>query len=572
MELYGQVLVALLAIFLISKILQLCRTVLWRPYAVTRSFRKQGIMGPRYSLVSGSLKEMRKLQKDALEMVLDTHSHDITDRIVPHYNRWGDVYVLARNRAKDFHFRPRAGQTRQDWIRHKKIINPAFNIDKLKVITREMATCIISLLKEWENQVCASEDKCKTMEIKGEFKRLSADILARAAFGSSYIEGREAFKAQTQIQDYCVASKSTMFIPGSQYLPTPSNIRIWKLDMIVKNTIRNIIKGRMNAEATGSSDGYGDDILGLMIGASTMVQSRSDLKLKMDEIIDECKSFFFAGNETTAVLLTWTVFLLCVHPEWQSKLREEVLKELGGQIPDVDMLANLKMVNMVLLEALRLYGPSQELTREASRDVKLGNITIPKGTGIIIPSIKIHRSKKYWGEDAEEFNPLRFANGISQAAKNPHALLVFGLGPRACIGQTFAMLKAKMVMALILQRFSFSLSPEYKHTPENMVLLEALRLYDPTMELFREALGDMKLGNIIISKDIGIIIPTMKIHRSKNYWGEDAEEFNPLRLANRISQVAKNPQALLAFRSGPRVCIGQTFTMLEAKMAMALIL
>ncbi|KAL5863169.1 hypothetical protein ACOSQ3_000683 [Xanthoceras sorbifolium] len=506
MELYGQVLVALLAIFLISKILQLCRTVLWRPYAVTRSFRKQGIMGPRYRLVSGSLKEMRKLQKDALEMVLDTHSHDITDRIVPHYNRWSSQYgetfmywhgtepkifisdpELARQvLSNKFGFYPKPQLTPptttllgnglgfltgQDWIRHKKIINPAFNIDKLKVITREMATCIISLLKEWENQVCASEDKCKTMEIKGEFKRLSADILARAAFGSSYIEGREAFKAQTQIQDYCVASKSTMFIPGSQYLPTPSNIRIWKLDMIVKNTIRNIIKGRMNAEATGSSDGYGDDILGLMIGASTMVQSRSDLKLKMDEIIDECKSFFFAGNETTAVLLTWTVFLLCVHPEWQSKLREEVLKELGGQIPDVDMLANLKMVNMVLLEALRLYGPSQELTREASRDVKLGNITIPKGTGIIIPSIKIHRNKKYWGEDAEEFNPLRFANGISQAAKNPHALLVFGLGPRACIGQTFAMLKAKMVMALILQRFSFSLSPEYKHTPVSFISL-----------------------------------------------------------------------------------------------------
>ncbi|KAH7568082.1 hypothetical protein JRO89_XS07G0231300 [Xanthoceras sorbifolium] len=144
----------------------------------------------------------------------------------------------------------------QDWIRHNKIISPAFNIDKLKVIGREMATCTISLLEEWENQIFTSKDQCKTMEMKGEFKRLSANILAHATFGSSYMEGEQAFKAQTQIQDHCEASKTEMFIPRSQYLPTPSNIRIWKLDRIVKNTIRNIIEGRMNAEAIESSDGY----------------------------------------------------------------------------------------------------------------------------------------------------------------------------------------------------------------------------------------------------------------------------------------------------------------------------
>ncbi|KAL5863168.1 hypothetical protein ACOSQ3_000682 [Xanthoceras sorbifolium] len=506
MEFFGQVIVALLTILLVSKILQICRIVLWRPYVVTKSFRKQGIIGPPYLLVSGSLKQKKKLEEDALEIILDTHSHDFTERVVPHQNKWSSqygetfiywhgieprIYISDLELAKQvlanklgFYPKPQltplteklVGKglgflTGQDWIRHKKIINPAFNIDKLKVIVREMATCIISLLEEWENQATASKDQRKTIEMKGEFKRLTADIIARVAFGSSYMEGGEAFKAQTKIQECCAASKAEMFIPGSQYLPTPANIRIWKLDRIVKNTIRNIIEGRLNAEATESSDGYGDDVLGLMIGASTMVKSRSDLKLNMDEIIEECKQFFFAGNETTAFWLTWTIFLLCVHPEWQSKLREEVLNECRRGIPDADMLANLKMVNMVLLEALRLYGPTIEIARKASRDIKLGNITIPKDTGIIIPALKIHRNKKFWGEDAEEFNPLRFADGIAQAAKYPHALISFGFGPRACLGQTFAMLESKMAIALILQRFSLSLSPEYKHTPlYNLVL------------------------------------------------------------------------------------------------------
>ena len=127
---------------------------------------------------------------------------------------------------------------------------------------------------------------------------------------------------------------------------------------------------------------------------------------------------------------------------------------------------------MVLLETLRLYCPVIELLREASEDMKLGNLLIPKETVLAIPLAMIHRSKEYWGEDANEFNPLRFINGVSKAAKHPNALLPFSVGPRTCIGQNFAMLEAKTVMALILQRFSWSLSPDYKHAPVNNLTLQ----------------------------------------------------------------------------------------------------
>lgn len=122
-------------------------------------------------------------------------------------------------------------------------------------------------------------------------------------------------------------------------------------------------------------------------------------------------------------------------------------------------------MNMVLLEVLRLYGPVSVLNRKASRDTKLGDVTIPKDTVVLLPLMLIHRDREIWGADADEFNPLRFENGIPKAAKHPNAFMSFSVGPRVCVGQNFAMVEAKIVMAIILGRFSFSLSPDYKHAP-----------------------------------------------------------------------------------------------------------
>lgn len=127
---------------------------------------------------------------------------------------------------------------------------------------------------------------------------------------------------------------------------------------------------------------------------------------------------------------------------------------------------------MVLLESLRLYCPVIRVFRQAKKDTKIGDLMIPKGTCVEIPVVQIHRSKKYWGEDANEFNPLRFINGISKATEYPHAMLAFGMGPRVCIGQNFAMLATKTAITLMLQKFSFSLSSVYKHTPMDGLILQ----------------------------------------------------------------------------------------------------
>ncbi|CAK7323010.1 unnamed protein product [Dovyalis caffra] len=153
-------------------------------------------------------------------------------------------------------------------------------------------------------------------------------------------------------------------------------------------------------------------------------------------------------------------------------IREEVLRECRMGIPEADVLTKLKEVNMVLLETLRLYGAVMDMDREAAKDRKLGNLMISKGVRVTIQFVKIHRSKEYWGDDANEFNPLRFKNGVSQAAKHLNAFIAFGFGLRGCIGQNLAMLEMKMVLSLLLQQFSFSLSLEYKHAPANHLNLQ----------------------------------------------------------------------------------------------------
>ncbi|WJX19738.1 hypothetical protein P8452_09383 [Trifolium repens] len=354
----------------------------------------------------------------------------------------------------------------EEWVRRRRILNPAFSMDKLKIMISRMAACTISMVDEWKRKATEAKDKSKTIEMSEEFQELTSNIIAHTAFGTSFAHGRDAFKAQTELQLHCAASSSDVFIPGSQYLPTKSNLEIWKLDRKMKKSLKCIIESRLNSQSDNCS--YGDDLLGVMMDT----KNDGPNKLKMNEIMEECKTFFFAGQETTSNWLVWTVFLLSMHKDWQEKLRQEILEICGMEIPDADMLSKLKMVNIVLLESLRLYCPTIELERMASKDMKLGNLMIPKGTCLRFPIIMIHRNTKYWGEDANEFNPMRFINGVSKAANHPNALLAFSVGPRNCIGQNFAMLEAKTVMTLILQRFSWSLSPNYEHAPVNNLTLQ----------------------------------------------------------------------------------------------------
>ncbi|KAI6687124.1 hypothetical protein NL676_023952 [Syzygium grande] len=205
-------------------------------------------------------------------------------------------------------------------------------------------------------------------------------------------------------------------------------------------------------KAMRAAEAASDDRLGLLLESNM----RENVRMSLHDVIEECKIFYFAGQETTSVLLVWTMVLLSVHSHWQARAREEVLQIFGSRKPDFDRLSHLKIVTMILNEVLRLYPPVPMLSRTVHEETKLGKLTIPLGVQLLMPILLFHHDKELWAEDAEEFKPERFTEGVSKATKN----------------QNFAMIEVKMTLAMILQRFTFKLSPSYAHAPLIVITLK----------------------------------------------------------------------------------------------------
>ncbi|XP_039168484.1 cytochrome P450 714C2 isoform X2 [Eucalyptus grandis] len=236
-----------------------------------------------------------------------------------------------------------------------------------------------------------------------------------------------------------------------RYLPTKINREIWKLDKQIRSMILEVVKERLQAS-------HEKDLLQVILEGAKNEGLPSSISAEQF-IMDNCKNIYFAGYETAAITVSWCLVLLAAHPHWQARVRAVVLEIFGCGVLDSNKLQGVKTLTMVIHETLRLYTPAVFSMREAFEDIEFKGLLIPQGSNIQIPIHILHRLPEIWGTDAGKFQPERFAQGISGACKSAHAYMPFGSGPRICAGQHFALAELKVILLLILTKFSFSLSP-----------------------------------------------------------------------------------------------------------------
>jgi cytochrome P450 len=181
------------------------------------------------------------------------------------------------------------------------------------------------------------------------------------------------------------------------------------------------------------------------------------------QLRDEAMTLFMAGHETTANTLSWVWYLLANHPEAEARLHAELDTVLAGRSPSFDDLPRLTYTESVVTEALRLYPTVWLLGREAVEPCEVGGYPIRVGTTLYMSQWVIHRDPR-WFDDAQEYRPERWADGLARRLPR-YAYFPFGGGPRICIGNSFAMMEATLLLATIARKFRLSLIPEAQVTP-----------------------------------------------------------------------------------------------------------
>ncbi|MET0342878.1 MAG: cytochrome P450 [Polyangiales bacterium] len=329
------------------------------------------------------------------------------------------------------------------WRARRTLAQPAFHRQSLVRLTAIMAESGARFFDELARQI---GDQPAELDAHRAMVRLTLDVVVHALFGKGLLDGDEvSYEALSQALE--VISDAANGVPLPEWVPTPHNVKFRRTLRALNGNVHQIIT---RARQVGEQDGT---LLSMLMSA----REEDGSPLSDVAIRDEVITLFLAGHETTALTLTWMLVLLKSEPEVLARMVAEVDAVAPDRDPEFADIAKLEYVRRVIDETLRLRPAAPMVARNAVQDDVLGGYHVAKGA-VVIPYIwGVHRHPAYW-RDPLRFDPDRFLPGANKT-RHPCSYLPFSSGPRSCIGNSFSLIEAVLLVAQLLRRFTVTIGP-----------------------------------------------------------------------------------------------------------------
>jgi cytochrome P450 len=336
------------------------------------------------------------------------------------------------------------------WKRQRKLAAPALHIKRIAAYAETMVDYTLKMLDSWRDGA--------RLDISHEMTNLTMMIVAKSLFNVD--ASRDAERVGAAVEVVQTVAGRVQMIPA--WVPTPSELRKRHARRELDEIIYRLIA---DWRAKGEDNG---DLLSMLL----LAEDDNGDHMTDEQARDEIVTLFLAGHETTANALNWTFTLLAQNPDVEAKLHDELDSVLGDRPPTLADLGNLPYTDMVIKESMRIYPPAWIVGREAIEDVEIGEYFVPKGSQMNLIFYFAHHDPRLW-DAPEAFRPERFSPA-NEGNINKRAYTPFGGGLRVCIGNSFAMMEARLLLATIAQRYSLSLTPGQQVEMNPMITINPL--------------------------------------------------------------------------------------------------
>lgn len=332
------------------------------------------------------------------------------------------------------------------WEVQRRTLAPLFARRPVMSFTNAMLEAADRMSERW-----ASREPGAVIDVAAEFTLLTLNVLALTIFSDGIGGDFDEFRAAMNAYFGAIGRISALDLMGApDFVPRPGRKHLRQTMSYFEGVIDQVIAARRVRLDRSDAATDADDLLTLLLRALDPATGRP---MSLAEVRSNILTFLSAGHETTANALAWSTFLLSQSPQWFARVRQEADTELAG---DRDgLLERLVVTRAVVDEALRLYPPIAALSRTAQQADTIGDLQVTPRSLIVISPYILNRHRKLW-EQPDLFDPSRFL-GSAKARIPRFAYLPFGAGPRTCIGSSFALQEATLVLATLVHRFDIKL-------------------------------------------------------------------------------------------------------------------